>query len=1453
MLAGNQLGTEFWLAFPARAPDAGPASHQLVITAPRAASGVVETHAVTDPGTGAPWRQSFSVDAGASTTISLPDAVEVDAYGLIQQRGIHVTADSSVSVAGHSGAVGASDGFLGIPVDALGQRYRVSSYPNATAELGSQFTILATADDTNVVIWPRPGFSLPGTPAGQTIQVTLDAGETYQLGAEGQGVDLTGTEITGYYSDIAVFSGSAATRPAHSRGASGYLVEQMQPVEYLSSYYRPAVHYAFLPSPGRGARDVYRVMAPDSQTTVTINNRETVTLGWGESFERSLNEPVHLEADWPLIVTAFTDGGRRGFGASPPTMTLITEAQEFTKLVSLRARSDAGEQFINLVTRVGSPILLDGAAIAPNQFRSIGGSEFVGAQLRIAPGDHTLSSDFFFTATQYAFDDDRAAALPLATGPGRDSTLSGTVFEDLNSNGQQDPNEPGVAGVTLTLLIRGSNLNQEVRFSEMTDGQGRYQFPGLWPEYYQLSIAAPLPAPYEFSITVPGDHGGLVDPFGDQSVSIDGDSLYRGYNYLLHRPASISGYVFVDENGDGARDGDTPLPGVEVRLLGTRTDVQEQSERFAVTDANGRYEFSDLPPGTYVLSNPGHDDGVPAELLDGWNSVGTAGGGYYEPAASIGGIVPGSGQAAEEYNFGKLRPAQLSGYVYLDADDDGVFDPEESPLEGVFLSLLQEYNAPLFLNPTLATVQTDAAGRYEFTNIPPGNRSYRIVETQPRLLTNGKLTVGSPGGVVSTQSDYSGFPFEPPVEVDPYFRQIYLPPGFVGQGYNFGERADGWQVAGTVAWDRDGDGIADPYSLIAGIEVILLEDGLGIASTITDAQGDYFFSGLTPGRHYTVTCLAPGLAEPAQSQEFDYLAGQAHLVDFVQHGGRISGQVFDDYDNDGQQDADEPRIQNVTVALAGYDLDGPRHWVVQTDETGSFNFFNLPAGDFVLAEADVPGLADGGESHVWGSILGNDIFSISLNPGQHAHSFFFGERSASISGYVAEYDRLLDGSIVEQGNIVGVNLALSGYQNPSFPFGATNVSLTTDIYGHFTYRGLLAGDVLLAAARPTGYGPFEEITGSAGGVVLQEAVMSVRVEAGEQATGYKFLTQRGAGAPSNWGGVYGITVVVGGGGTTVIEESSVPTFLKFSNDGRTVQIDASLGDESLDLRVGEIVSVGRGGQFTALGRRDGLDRVDVSGLDASDQIEITGSGGDEQWESFVDRSQLTAGNLTVTTAGASEVTFDGGGGADTVTLYDTPGSDSLSSDDGQLVWSRAVVAGGTVVLNAAVVRVISSGGGDWADLWPGSAPLSYVGRPEDAQLTTAAQLLRLRGFDNIIVHGSASDSALATLYDSPDDDWFSNGDGDLLSGPGYSHQLYGFDAVRVLASGGQDRATLYGTEEVDELTAELGRLTLASELKRTALDGFDRVLAVTDQPQDRAVLLAVDYLLELDGPWNVLE
>lgn len=200
-------------------------------------------------------------------------------------------------------------------------------------------------------------------------------------------------------------------------------------------------------------------------------------------------------------------------------------------------------------------------------------------------------------------------------------------------------------------------------------------------------------------------------------------------------PSKLSGFVYNDADNDGVKDdGEAGIAGVTVRLTGPDTFGNQQNLT-ATTGSDGKYEFASLPPGTYVVAET-----QPTTHLDGKETAGTHGG-TSTTNDQFAGVVIAQGVDAMNYNFGEVLASSLAGFVYVDADNDGVKDAGETALPNITITLLAGTAT------TGTTRQTDANGFYEFRDLLPG--SYTIVETQPTNFGDGTDTVGSQGGTTT--------------------------------------------------------------------------------------------------------------------------------------------------------------------------------------------------------------------------------------------------------------------------------------------------------------------------------------------------------------------------------------------------------------------------------------------------------------------------------------------------------------------------------------------------------------------------------------------------------------------------------------------------------------------------------------------------------------------------------
>jgi uncharacterized repeat protein (TIGR01451 family) len=158
--------------------------------------------------------------------------------------------------------------------------------------------------------------------------------------------------------------------------------------------------------------------------------------------------------------------------------------------------------------------------------------------------------------------------------------ISGLVYVDTNGNGVQDPGEPGLGGVTIT-ISGGPTLT--------TAGDGSYIATGITPGAH--TVTATPPTGYGSTTTDP-----LTVTVGSSPATAD---------FGMRLGGSISGVVFNDINGNLAQDSGEPgIGGVTVTATGP--SCPGPSGCTTTTAADGSYLFTGLGAGSYTVveTNP---------------------------------------------------------------------------------------------------------------------------------------------------------------------------------------------------------------------------------------------------------------------------------------------------------------------------------------------------------------------------------------------------------------------------------------------------------------------------------------------------------------------------------------------------------------------------------------------------------------------------------------------------------------------------------------------------------------------------------------------------------------------------------------------------------------------------------------------------------------------------------
>ncbi|MCX6031445.1 MAG: hypothetical protein NT169_19370 [Chloroflexi bacterium] len=305
---------------------------------------------------------------------------------------------------------------------------------------------------------------------------------------------------------------------------------------------------------------------------------------------------------------------------------------------------------------------------------------------------------------------------------------------------------------------------------------------------------------------------------------------------------SIGDTVWYDANRNGIQEpGEPGIGGVGLILYqagpdgqcGTADDVAVGN---AVTDAMGKYLFNGVAGGKYCVKVI--DATVPAGLTL------TSGANPHGPIV----LAEGADYRNADFGYGPATGTGAIGdRVWSDANGNGLQDPGEVGIGNVTLNLLNagpDGRCGTADDTVAATKTTAPDGSYLFTGVAPGKYCVKVTDTN-NVLTGLTLTGGAnPHGPITLAAGGT-----------------YLNADF---GYH-GTTTFNGQIGDLVFYDGNRSGVFEPGPGERGIEGVTLAlmaagpdgvfgtaDDVMVASTTTDANGHYLFTGLPDGQYQVV-------------------------------------------------------------------------------------------------------------------------------------------------------------------------------------------------------------------------------------------------------------------------------------------------------------------------------------------------------------------------------------------------------------------------------------------------------------------------------------------------------------------------------------------------------------------------------------------------------------------------
>lgn len=467
----------------------------------------------------------------------------------------------------------------------------------------------------------------------------------------------------------------------------------------------------------------------------------------------------------------------------------------------------------------------------------------------------------------------------------------------------------------------------------------------------------------------------------------------NGWDAGFYPPLQLGNLVWHDKNNNGLVDSDEPgLPNVAVQLFGEGdTPGNVVPLAATTTDANGIYQFGNLPPGRYFVYIPNPPVGYPlsstptdvadnGEDGDDNGSQEVAGGAVRGPVVELRpqSETMNDGDDANgdlSQDFGFFAYATIGDLAWYDHNQDGLQGANETSIPGLVDTVgvpgiaVTLYDA--VTNQIVATTVTDSQGHYHFSQIIPG--SYYVHFTLPAGYAVTRPHASTPN--TNAPSDAFDSDADPATQNTPV---IVLSSGESKPTLDVGiYLLDGQQPAilGDWVWyDANGNGLQDvDESGVPGVIINLYRsDGTLVATTKTDVEGYYLFTALLPGDYYLGVTPPTGFVLTQRDQgdqatadvldsDVDPATGQTALIrlgviqtDLTQDigllatipPGSIRGMTWFDANQNGIREPGDSSMPGVTVAL--YSTDGAVVATTVTGPDGQYAFINLSPGDYFV-------------------------------------------------------------------------------------------------------------------------------------------------------------------------------------------------------------------------------------------------------------------------------------------------------------------------------------------------------------------------------------------------------------------------------------------------------------------------------------------------------------------------
>ncbi len=495
----------------------------------------------------------------------------------------------------------------------------------------------------------------------------------------------------------------------------------------------------------------------------------------------------------------------------------------------------------------------------------------------------------------YSAPDVFAKIVSNATGQAN-GEITGQLFLNDNSN--------PLAGATVSI----ATADQSQGDTAVTFNDGSFVFPEMPEGTYDLTVSGYL----------------LAAPV---QVVVPSSGFVSGLDVTVTPGASISGTLVNEANNE-------PISGEMVVAQGTGT-----TNYAAMTNSNGNYTISGLPPDTYTVSAggdtfaPGSSSAIQLAAQQATTGVDLT----LEPAATLQGQLLSDGVAVSQAEVTLVDSSGVSHST--ETDSNGQYSITGLVAGTAELSVQAPGFAPASAQVMLTVGDTTTAPNIPLT--PGAAISVTVMDSSGNPLANAAVTLSSNGAQVAELStDASGQVSFPDLAAGTFSLDV-LDLNYVTTDDTVSVQT-GQTLTQTYALGAAGsiqgevtNGSGNP---LANVPVTLTYSDGTIDTETTGTDGSYSITNLVLGTYAVTVGINPGI----DRQDVVLSASALEATEnFTLAGASLTGQVDE---SDGATS-----VPGATVALVqgGNVLVG-----VTADDNGDYQFEGVPAGSYSIVATD---------------------------------------------------------------------------------------------------------------------------------------------------------------------------------------------------------------------------------------------------------------------------------------------------------------------------------------------------------------------------------------------------------------------------------------------------------------------------------------------------------------------